>query len=190
MKLLSSLALLVSAVAANPIARASNATDTFHLKTAGASETKHNDLYVYGYHTGAGFNDAVLTSDADTANTVFLNNTHAQFALDTPFPWGLNMRPQNNYAGEYRFPPGTGSGQAETDVYISICSVGTGPDQHRIRQRGILNQRRRIAVVKSDLRRLAGYVFSLRAAFRLQCLLNGDVESIPGELATNRALPR
>ncbi|KAI9044287.1 uncharacterized protein KD926_001518 [Aspergillus affinis] len=98
MKLLSSLALLVSVVAANPIARASNASDTFHLKTAGASESKHNDLYLYAYHTGAGFNDAVLTSDTNTANPVFLNNTHAQFALDTPFPWGLNMPPHNNYA--------------------------------------------------------------------------------------------
>ncbi|KAA8650120.1 hypothetical protein EYZ11_010900 [Aspergillus tanneri] len=99
MKLFASIALLVSAVAANPIARAAgNVTGAFHLKTVGASEAKHNDLYVYAYHTAAGFNDAVLTSDTKTANPAFLNNTHAQFALDTPFPWGFTMHPHNNYA--------------------------------------------------------------------------------------------
>ncbi|KAB8079612.1 hypothetical protein BDV29DRAFT_164053 [Aspergillus leporis] len=97
MKFFSSLALLASAVAATPILIARNTTTNFHLKTTGASNSAHNDLYVYGYHTGAGLNDAVLTSDVGTASPAFLNGTNVQFALDTPFPWGLYMVGQNNY---------------------------------------------------------------------------------------------
>ncbi|GMG11883.1 unnamed protein product [Aspergillus oryzae] len=89
MKFFSSLALLVSAVAANPILRTRDTPKNFHLKTTGADNSAHNDLYVYGYHTGAGFNDAVLTSDVGTASPAFLNGTNVQFSLDTPFPWGL-----------------------------------------------------------------------------------------------------
>lgn len=103
MKFFSSLALLVSAVAANPILRTRDTPKNFHLKTTGADNSAHNDLYVYGYHTGAGFNDAVLTSDVGTASPAFLNGTNVQFSLDTPFPWGLVMRPQNNYGG--KLPP-------------------------------------------------------------------------------------
>jgi hypothetical protein len=99
MKFFSSLALLASAVAATPILIARNTTTNFHLKTTGASNSAHNDLYVYGYHTGAGLNDAVLTSDVGTASPAFLNGTNVQFALDTPFPWGLYMVGQNNYGG-------------------------------------------------------------------------------------------
>jgi hypothetical protein len=102
MKLLSTLTLLVSAVAANPMfhtaRQATNATKPFHLRTADASNEKHNDLYVYAYHTGAGFNDAVLTSDEDTASTAFLNGTYTQFDFETPFPWGFNPIPVTNYA--------------------------------------------------------------------------------------------
>ena len=93
MRLLSTLTLLVSAVAANPMFHTArqdtSATKPFHLKTADASNEKHNDLYVYAYHTGAGFNDAVLTPDKDTASTAFLNGTYTQFDLKTPFPWGF-----------------------------------------------------------------------------------------------------
>ncbi|KAE8371936.1 hypothetical protein BDV26DRAFT_286373 [Aspergillus bertholletiae] len=97
MKFLSFLALLVSAVAANPILRTRDTPQHFHLKTTGSDNSAHNGLYVYGYHTGAGFNDAVLTSDVGTASPGFLNGTNVQFSLDTPFPWGLIMVPQNNY---------------------------------------------------------------------------------------------
>ncbi|GAB1210841.1 hypothetical protein APSETT445_009639 [Aspergillus pseudonomiae] len=83
------------------------------MGTTGASNSAHNDLYVYGYHTGAGFNDAVLTSDVGTASPAFLNGTNVQFSLDTPFPWGLVMRPQNNYGAwepvEINTGYGTGS---------------------------------------------------------------------------------
>lgn len=99
MKLLSTLTLLVSAVAANPMFHTTRqVTKTFHLKTADASNEKHNDLYVFAYHTGAGFNDAVLTSDVDAASTAFLNGTHTQFDLKTSFPWGFNPIGDTNYA--------------------------------------------------------------------------------------------
>lgn len=100
MKLLSSLVLLVSAVAANPVLSARGSNDDpklFHLKTSGASNQDHDGLYVYGYHTGAGLNDAGLTADLDTAKPAFLNSTNVQFAFDTPFPWGITMRGANNY---------------------------------------------------------------------------------------------
>ncbi|KAL2832471.1 hypothetical protein BDW59DRAFT_139306 [Aspergillus cavernicola] len=99
MKLLSSLSLLLGAAVASPfhVAR-DNATDTFYLKTSGAENPDHNDLYVYGYHTGAGLNDAVLTPDPETASTAFLNGTSVQFAYNNPFPWGLLPVGVTNYA--------------------------------------------------------------------------------------------
>lgn len=102
MKFLASLALLASTVAASPMLyprQSSNSTQSFYLKTSGASNDNHNNLYVYAYHTGAGFNDAVLTSDVGTASPAFLNGTHTQFDLGTSFPWGFKMGVQNNYAG-------------------------------------------------------------------------------------------
>ncbi|KAI9933485.1 hypothetical protein ASPWEDRAFT_30332 [Aspergillus wentii DTO 134E9] len=91
---------LISAVAATPLfhaPRASNATSKpFHLKTAEASNEEHNNLYVYAYHTGAALNDAVLTSDKETASTGFLNGTHVQFNLNN-FPYGFQMFQENPY---------------------------------------------------------------------------------------------
>ncbi|KAL2218114.1 hypothetical protein M432DRAFT_417351 [Thermoascus aurantiacus ATCC 26904] len=99
--ILAGLAFLASAVAANPILKPRqdfNTSQPFHLKTAGASNPEHNDLYVYGYHTGAGFNDAVLSSDSSIANKAILNNTRVQFLLGTDFPWGFTMGGATNYA--------------------------------------------------------------------------------------------
>ncbi|RAH72026.1 uncharacterized protein BO66DRAFT_390506 [Aspergillus aculeatinus CBS 121060] len=97
MKFLASLALLVSAVAASPI-QARDTAKSFYLKTSGAANDAHNNLYVYAYHTGAGFNDAVLTSDTSRARAVTLNGTNAQFDLGTTFPWGFKMGANTNYA--------------------------------------------------------------------------------------------
>lgn len=105
MKLLSSLLLFISAVTvtATPTVRrqttSSNSnSSTFHLKTAHASNPAHNDLYVYGYHTGAGFNDAVLDSNADKAGKAILNGSNVQFDFGTEFPWGFVMGSDVNYA--------------------------------------------------------------------------------------------
>ncbi|PWY75535.1 hypothetical protein BO70DRAFT_364070 [Aspergillus heteromorphus CBS 117.55] len=117
MKFLASLALLASAVAASPLAsRQDSSSSTFHLKTSGASNDDHNNLYVYAYHTGAGFNDAVLTSDVGTASPAFLNGTNTQFDLGTPFPWGLKPSVQNNYGAWESVQINTGYGSGGFSV--------------------------------------------------------------------------
>lgn len=98
MKLLASLALLASAVTANPILARQDASKPFHLKTASASNQDHNGLYVYAYHTGAGFNDAVLTQDEGKAAPAVLNGTTTQFQL-SELQWGMLMPAATNYAG-------------------------------------------------------------------------------------------
>lgn len=102
-----SLALLASAVTASPLLSRADQTTTkdFHLKTSSASNNDaHNNLYIYAYHTGAGLNDAVLSSNADDASKAFVNGTHLQFDLGTPFPWGVNMVGATNYGGKL-LPP-------------------------------------------------------------------------------------
>lgn len=106
MKFINTLSLLIGAAAASPFQvgrRDSQNPDKFHLKTSGSENPDHNDLYVYGYHTGAGLNDAVLTPDVETASTGFLNGTKLQFDYDTQFSWGMNPVGVTNYAGEYLF---------------------------------------------------------------------------------------
>jgi hypothetical protein len=96
---IAALAALAAIVTASPVQ--SRQTENFHLKTTGGSIPSHNDLYVEAYHTGAGFNDAVLTSDISTAAPFFLNGTYAQFDLNTDFPWGFSMEAASNYACEF-----------------------------------------------------------------------------------------
>lgn len=97
MKLLASLALLASAVTANPIL-ARDVSKPFHLETASASNPEHNGLYVYAYHTGAGLNDPVLTKHEGTASKAVLNGTRTEFRLGSGFPWGMVMASDTNYA--------------------------------------------------------------------------------------------
>lgn len=92
------LAALATAVSAAPLQ--SRQSKTFRLKTTGAHDPQHNDLYVYAYHTGAGFNDAVLTPDVSKAVQFSLNGTSLQYDLGQGFTWGVNMAPDTNYAGE------------------------------------------------------------------------------------------
>lgn len=49
----------------------------------------HNDLYLAGYHTGAGMNDVVLVRDVSLAVKGFQNDTYQEFDLGSPFPYGL-----------------------------------------------------------------------------------------------------
>jgi hypothetical protein len=95
MKFLASLAVLTTAVMANPVTRD---TKQFHLKTSGATNALHNDLYVYAYHTGAGLNDAVLDKDDTNAAPFYLNGTSALATLGTEFPWGMSANGDTNYA--------------------------------------------------------------------------------------------
>jgi hypothetical protein len=104
MKFLTSLFLLATSVIAAPVASAKE-SKRFHLKSTGATNDNHNNLYVYAYHTGAGLNDAVLSKDASIASSVYLNGTNALFDLKTEFPWGMIATGDTNYACEYRHVP-------------------------------------------------------------------------------------
>lgn len=95
MKFFASFALLAATVMANPVARA---TKEFHLETSGAKNSHHNNLFVYAYHTGAGFNDAVLDKDGSNASKIYLNGTTALADLGTDYPWGLIATGDTNYA--------------------------------------------------------------------------------------------
>ncbi|OJJ46573.1 hypothetical protein ASPZODRAFT_132641 [Penicilliopsis zonata CBS 506.65] len=78
--------------------RAINTTQEFLLKTTSSTNDAHNNLYVEAYHTGAGLNDAVLTSSTATAAKAFLNETYLEFDLGTPFSWSFSMGADTNYA--------------------------------------------------------------------------------------------
>ncbi|KAJ5145939.1 uncharacterized protein N7515_000503 [Penicillium bovifimosum] len=97
MKFIASLLLLATTTIAVPVANAEESKH-FHLKTSGATNSDHNNLYVYAYHTGAGLNDAVLTEDVNTASPAYLNGTKTLFDLKTEFPWGMNAPGVTNYA--------------------------------------------------------------------------------------------
>lgn len=103
MKFLSLLTVFAAAVTARPISTDTTQTQAaskneFHLKTIGSNMPDHNDLYVVAYHTGAGFNDAVLTKNAASASSAYLNGTRALFDLGTSFPWGMLVGGDTNYA--------------------------------------------------------------------------------------------
>lgn len=100
MKFLSLLTLFAAAVTASPVSSETQAAsqNEFHLKTVGSDKPAHNDLYVVAYHTGAGFNDAVLFKDAKAASSAYLNGTRALFDLGTSFPWGMLVGGDTNYA--------------------------------------------------------------------------------------------
>ncbi|KAL6720344.1 hypothetical protein ACLMJK_002265 [Lecanora helva] len=63
----------------------------------GNGSVDKNDLYVSGYHTGAGTNDVTL-GGVDVASKGYFNGTHQQFDYETSFPWGLSMGGDTNYA--------------------------------------------------------------------------------------------
>jgi len=108
-----SLATIISIAAANPVSqRQTGDENKFRLKTGGSSHTEHNNLYVESYHTGAGASDAVLAPGLNSSAIFFLNGTNAQYDAGTPFPWGINLAGDVNYAGwEFvTLNPGYGSG--------------------------------------------------------------------------------
>lgn len=83
---------LTTAVIAAPL-DARQTPQEYYLQTSvifGANDTGTNKtgLYVYAYHTGAGFNDAVLSPNISIASKGYLNDTNWQFDLGTPtLPW-------------------------------------------------------------------------------------------------------
>lgn len=102
------IALLAATALANPLASPNASAEAattettarkeFHLKTVGATNPDHNNLFLYGYHTGAGLNDAVLDKDAANASPFYLNGTRALADYKTGFPWGMVANGDANYA--------------------------------------------------------------------------------------------
>lgn len=102
MQFLTTLLLLATSAIAAPVAITARQSKHFHLKSTGATNENHNNLYVYSYHTGAGLSDAVLTKDASIASSIYLNGTNALVDLQTEFTWGLIATGNTNYGCEYR----------------------------------------------------------------------------------------
>lgn len=99
-KLVCSLAALATAVSALPLQSRQNQNKGVVLRTTGGHNPQHNDLYVVPYHTGAGLNDAVLTTNITKAAQFSWNGTTLQYNTGQSFSWGLNLAPDTNYAGE------------------------------------------------------------------------------------------
>lgn len=99
MKSLTSLLMMTTSTIAATVA--SSSSEHFHLKSSGATNQKHNNLYVYAYHTGSGLSDAALTNDVNTASSVYLNGTNAVFDFNTKFHWGFVVTSNTKYACEH-----------------------------------------------------------------------------------------
>lgn len=88
---------LIPVILASPIQRRQTASSgEYYLQTSVISGTNDcgtnkDGLYVVGYHTGAGLDDATLTSDISVASKGFLNGTYQQFDYSTSFPWYLDL---------------------------------------------------------------------------------------------------
>ncbi|CAG7937285.1 unnamed protein product [Penicillium salamii] len=99
MKTVTSLFILAASAIITPVAGTSS-LGHFRLKSIGATNQEHNNLYVYAYHTGAGLNDAVLTKDVNAASSVYLNGTNAFFDFNTELLWGVVATGDNKYTCE------------------------------------------------------------------------------------------
>lgn len=87
------------ALAVAALAGSTFAADEFYLKTTGSNVTAHNDLYVEGYHTGAGQAVAVLSSDTTNAGHFYLNNTALLMDIgDADYTYGFEMLDAAPYA--------------------------------------------------------------------------------------------
>ncbi|KAJ5722653.1 hypothetical protein N7488_000688 [Penicillium malachiteum] len=92
MKFFASLALMAATALAGPIGvRSTHATSEFKLKTHGATIDALNNLYVYAYHSGAGLNDAVLSSNASEATPFWITNGTVYADLEDSYSWGLSI---------------------------------------------------------------------------------------------------
>ncbi|KAJ6118845.1 hypothetical protein N7471_013465 [Penicillium samsonianum] len=96
MKSLTTLFMLTASTVAATLT--SSSPKHFRLKSSGATNQEHNNLYVFAYHTGAGLNDAVLTKYVNNASSVCLNGTKALFDFDTKSPRGVVATGDTKYA--------------------------------------------------------------------------------------------
>ncbi|KAL1982783.1 hypothetical protein VTN96DRAFT_899 [Rasamsonia emersonii] len=126
-KLVCSLAALATAVSALPLQSRQNQNKGVVLRTTGGHNPQHNDLYVVPYHTGAGLNDAVLTTNITKAAQFSWNGTTLQYNTGQSFSWGLNLAPDTNYAAWEPVTIDAGSATAGISINGSYVTVN-GPE--------------------------------------------------------------
>jgi hypothetical protein len=148
---------LSSTATASPILPRQSPLPEYHLKTRTIDTLSNkNGLYVAGYHTGAGLNDAVLITDMARASKGFLTGDHQQFDFGTLFPWSLVLGGVSNYAGMVRptvLDISTRDGtlllrkmatlSVLADPSNIIHSLAAGANQRRPRDTGVPDRERR-----------------------------------------------
>jgi len=92
---------LLASTSASPIE--DRAPTKYYLQTKVVNGTKDSGskkggLYVYAYHTGAGTNDAVLSSNKSIAEAGYLNGTAFSFNLGA-LVYNVTLEGDTNYAG-------------------------------------------------------------------------------------------
>lgn len=101
-----SISLFSTTILAAPLSPRQDTITEYYLKTRTLDPSSNkNGLYVIAYHTGAGLNDVILTSDLTGASKGFLNDTYQLFDFGTEFPWGMNMGGDADHAGEFTVHP-------------------------------------------------------------------------------------
>ncbi|MCJ1354249.1 MAG: hypothetical protein MMC33_004236 [Icmadophila ericetorum] len=119
----------------------------YYLKSVaiGGPSTNKGGLFIEAYHTGAGFNDAVLVTETGTnvAAPAFLNATYQEFNLGSEFPWGFTMGADSTYNGW--LPVQINAGYGDSGFYFnntdgsgvnglkwnSAYEYGGGPDENQ-----------------------------------------------------------
>jgi hypothetical protein len=94
-----------------------NTSQEFYLRTevkpGQTGKESFNNLWVYGYHTGAGFNDAMVSANKSYARPGFLNASDIhkpdgtplygmEFDLGSQFPWSLQPDAAGNLYAAWR----------------------------------------------------------------------------------------
>ncbi|MCJ1307047.1 hypothetical protein MMC25_000693 [Agyrium rufum] len=84
-----------------PVTDKAAATREFYLKSIDypGNKTDKAGLYISTYHTGAGFNDVVLSPYTEYLPKFLLNETRIETLLSSPYLWGLNAIDDTNNAG-------------------------------------------------------------------------------------------
>lgn len=110
----------------------SRAATQFYLQTSvinGTKDTgsKKGGLYVYAFHTGAGLNDAVLSSNKTIASKGSLNGTDLTFALaGSTLTWNATLSSDTNNAGMCLTSPALICGGLDILVYADKSSFRMG----------------------------------------------------------------
>jgi hypothetical protein len=91
----------VALTAAALVAGSYAAASEFYIKTTASSLSSHNNLFLEGYHTGAGQADAVLSSDNVNAGHFYLNDTALRMDVgDVDYAYGFEFDADSGYAGK------------------------------------------------------------------------------------------